>query len=62
MVPTAAISAYYYNLQPWPKTGATHYHAQLELPGKGREIKGLVVKGRVAIHHAQQISKIWSRD
>ena len=28
---------------PWPKTGATQYHAQLELPDKGRAIKGLVV-------------------
>ncbi len=28
---------------PWPQTGATHYHAQLGLPVKGRAIKGLVV-------------------
>ena len=30
---------------PWPKkkTGATHYHAHLGLPDKGRAIKGLVV-------------------
>ncbi len=28
---------------PWPKTGATHYHAQLGLPDKGRAIKGLVI-------------------
>ena len=28
---------------PWPQTGATQYHAQLGLPGKGRTIKGLVV-------------------
>ena len=28
---------------PWPQTGATHYHAQLRLPYKGRAIKGLVV-------------------
>ncbi len=28
---------------PWPQTGATHYHAQLGLPDKGRLIKGLVV-------------------
>ena len=28
---------------PWPKTIATHYHAQLGLPDKGRQIKGLVV-------------------
>ena len=27
----------------WPQTGATHYHAQLGLPYKGRVIKGLVV-------------------
>ena len=26
-----------------PKTGATQYNAQLELPDKGRAIKGLVV-------------------
>ncbi len=28
---------------PWPKTGATQYHAQLGLPDIGRAIKGLVV-------------------
>ena len=28
---------------PWPKTGATQYHAQLGLPDKGRATKGLVV-------------------
>ena len=28
---------------PWPQTGATQYHAQLQLPDKGRAIKGLVV-------------------
>ena len=28
---------------PWPKTGATQYHAQLGLPDKGRAIKVLVV-------------------
>ena len=28
---------------PWPKTGATEYHAQLGLLDKGRAIKGLVV-------------------
>ncbi len=27
----------------WPQTGATHYHAVLGLPDKGREIRGLVV-------------------
>ena len=28
---------------PWPKIGATQYHAQLELPDKDSAIKGLVV-------------------
>ena len=28
---------------PWPQTGATHYHAQLGLPDKGRAIKGLII-------------------
>ncbi len=28
---------------PWPKPGATHYHAQLGHPDKDRVIKGLVV-------------------
>ncbi len=28
---------------PWPKTGATHYHALLRFPNKSRAIKGLVV-------------------
>ncbi len=28
---------------PWPKTGATQYHAQLGLPDKGRAIKEFVV-------------------
>ena len=28
---------------PCPKASATQYHAQLELPDKGRAIKGLVV-------------------
>ena len=27
----------------WPQTGATHCHAQLGPPDKGRTIKGLVV-------------------
>ena len=31
---------------PWPKSGATQYHAQLGLPDKGRAIKGLVVCNR----------------
>ena len=29
---------------PWPKTGATHYHAQSGLPDKGCAIKELVVR------------------
>ena len=28
---------------PWPKTGATHYHARLGLLDKGWAVKGLVV-------------------
>ena len=28
---------------PWTQTGTTWYHAQLELPDKGRAIKALVV-------------------
>ncbi len=28
---------------PWPRTGATDYHAQLGLSDKGRAIKGWVV-------------------
>ncbi len=28
---------------PWPKTGATQYHAQLGLPDKGHAIKELDV-------------------
>ncbi len=31
------------NSMPWPKTGATQYHAQLGLPDKVHAIKGLVV-------------------
>ena len=27
---------------PWPKTGTTHYHAQLGLPAKGRAIKVMI--------------------
>ena len=23
----------------WPETGTTHYHAEIELPGKGHAIK-----------------------
>ncbi len=29
---------------PWPYTGATHYHAHVGLPDKGRTIIGLVVR------------------
>ena len=29
---------------PWPHTGATQHHAQLELPDKVRAIKRLVVR------------------
>ena len=28
---------------PWPKTGATKYHAHLGLPEKGRAVKWLAV-------------------
>ena len=28
---------------PWPKAGATQYHAQLGLPDKGHAIKGFVI-------------------
>ena len=28
---------------PWPKTGETHYHAQLGLLEQGREFPGLVI-------------------
>ena len=28
---------------PWPKTGATHYHAHFDLPDKSRAINWLVV-------------------
>ncbi len=34
---------------PWPQTDATHYHAQLGPPDKGRAIKGLVVWSLVAV-------------
>ena len=43
MVPTAAISgARFYWGMPWPKTGATYYHAQIGLLDKGWAIKGFV--------------------
>ena len=29
-------------IYPWTQTGATHYHAQLGIPDKGRAIKELV--------------------
>ena len=34
---------------PWPKTGATQYHAQLGLPDKDRAIKVLVVFNDLAL-------------
>ena len=46
----------------YPKTGANHYHAQLEFPEKSREMKELVdcrTFNRVIIHI---IHKIWFRD
>ena len=46
-VPTAALSEVRHTVSKegmfWPKTGATHYHAQLELSYKDRAIKELVV-------------------
>ncbi len=39
---------------PWPKTGATHYHAQLGLPEKGRTIEELGYKLRLALGCYQQ--------
>ena len=36
---------------PWPKTGATQYHAQLGLPDKGRAFKGLVVCNNLDLEH-----------
>ena len=41
MVPTAAIVRV--GEMPWPKTDATHYYAQLGLPGKGCAIKKMSV-------------------
>ncbi len=38
----------------WPQTGATHYHAQLGPPDKGRAIKGLVVCWSMA-----RINDLW---
>ncbi len=47
VVPTAAmsdaISIVWVGGIPWPQTGETQYHAQLELWDKGRALKGLVV-------------------
>ena len=39
---------------PLPKTVATHYHAQLGPPDKGRAIKGLVVCWSMA-----RINDLW---
>ena len=39
---------------PWPKTGETHYHAQLGPPDKGRAIKGFVVCWSMA-----RINDLW---
>ena len=36
---------------PWPQTGANQYHAQLGLPDKGYEIKGLVVCSNWDLEH-----------
>ena len=41
MVPTTAIVRL--GETPWPKTAATHYHAELGLPDKDRAIKTFVV-------------------
>ena len=49
MVPTAAMSGERFKQtrgMPWPKTGATHYHTQLGLPGKDSTIHG---KGNVIL-------------
>ena len=40
----------------WPKTGATHYHAQLGLPDKGRAIKGLVVCYSWDLRHLDKLN------
>ncbi len=34
---------------PWPETGATYFHAHLELPDKGHTINGLVVNSLVIL-------------
>ena len=39
---------------PWPQSNATHYHAQLGPPDKGRAIKGLVVCWSMA-----RINDLW---
>ena len=42
----------------WPKTGASHYHAQLKLSDKGHEIKELVdcrTFGQVFMHFSSKI-------
>ena len=42
VVPTSAMSLAKLIGRVWTKTSATHYHAQFELPDKGRAIKELV--------------------
>ena len=39
---------------PWPQTGASHCHAQLGPPDKGRAIKGLVICWSMA-----RINDLW---
>ena len=39
---------------PWPQTEATHYHAQLGPPDKGRAIIGLIVCWSMA-----RINDLW---
>ncbi len=41
---------------PWPKTGATHYHAQLGLPDKGCNQRAgcLLELGSRALRHAKR--------
>ena len=36
---------------PWLITGGSNYYTQLELPDKGRSIKGLVVVASTANYH-----------
>ena len=48
----------------WPKTVATHFHAQLGIPDKGRPIKGLVFRRPIKLMNMilHSIKKIWFRD